>query len=379
MANLCMSYLNFDCFGPVASLEDAGEGRFALIDYSVLYWLGHVESALRLSSDLDNDVREALEVFVERHCNNPSVTFKITKKTLDSFAKILHLGNRERVHQAVASTRKQLRYFGEMRPGEHVLNLQTLINRSRKAIEEKAERKDVSDFDDKYGYNIYKCPRFSCHYFTHGFATKAEQQKHSNRHKRPYRCDDEDCHGYKVGFAEENQLNKHNSSYHPDATSRSQVFPTDEEVAASMQQLTVEPVIEAFEPVPVTVVSEPSSESEQEEIVPVRPRLEVEQVKRARTKKEWTCQYCERTFGKKWNWQSHLATHEGGENLSCDRCGQICARSSDLNRHIRVQHSPAKLFKCSHCQKSFSRRDVLRNHHRSRQGQVCLEAINNRV
>jgi hypothetical protein len=378
-----MTYLNFQSFraGNV-SIANASDGEYAFMDYAALHWLSHVETALPMSDNPDDDVRETLELFVEQHWNNPSVKFKMTKKTMDTFAMLGSSTKLERIYQAVASTRKQLRYFGELRSGEHALELYSLVARVRKAIEDLSDKQSslsAADFEVKYGYNVFKCPRFSCHYFTNGFPTLAEQKKHSDRHKRPYRCDDEPCHGYQVGFPEESQLNKHNATSHPTARLRNELFPTEEEVTASMQQLTVEVPAQPTERVPVQEVSEPESESEPEPVAPVRPRLEVEQVKRARTKKEWICKYCDRTFGKKWNWQSHLATHEGGENLSCDICGQVCARSSDLNRHKRVQHSKTKQFKCDHCKKSFGRRDVLQNHHRSRQGQVCLAAINNRV
>jgi uncharacterized C2H2 Zn-finger protein len=224
----------------------------------------------------------------------------------------------------------------------------------------------------RYGKNLYKCPRVSCRYFTDGFASQSEQKKHSDRHERPYRCEDEQCHGYQVGFALESQLTRHMTTTHPDSQLRNLLFPTDNEVAQSVERLRLE-AVPPRPPTPV-VIPEPESESEPEAPLIVQPKQYTREAKRLKTN-EFSCVHCGKNFRKRWNWQSHLATHEGGEQLICDTCGKSCARPSDLTRHIRAKHSGVKAYICDGCGKRFTRKDILQSHHRSKKGRRCVVNI----
>jgi hypothetical protein len=386
LAMLCMSYMTFPSFEIPISTSDVLHGDFGFLDYAVLNWLRHLEAGIKLADQdhttILHDCQETLEVFIDRCWNIPSVTFKITQRTLEIFNVFSESPKFHRIKQSVASMRKLQRHFGEMRPREHSLNLARLVAAVRDQIEAVAvtpSSEITKSIEERYGNDVYKCPRFSCRYFTDGFRSRDEQKKHWDRHERPFRCkDDEQCPGYQIGFATEPQLAKHMYTAHPDAQQRSHQFPTEAEVTQSMEAIVLEPelppepmLIEVPEPMLIEV-PEPESESEPEVAAIVQPRAEHREAKRPKTKVSYSCTHCPRIFTKKWNWQSHLATHEGGEQLSCNTCGQKCARMSDLTRHMRVKHSGGKSFTCGGCHKSFNRRDILQSHLRSKKGQACF-------
>jgi hypothetical protein len=106
-----------------------------------------------------------------------------------------------------------------MRPGECALDLLEVVACIRVQIEsvvlngadwptgERIESLD-DELNRKYGTNFFKCPRFSCNYFTQGFASKKEREGHVQRHERPFWCTDIHCTGF-IGFAKEEQLTRH--------------------------------------------------------------------------------------------------------------------------------------------------------------------------
>ena len=130
-----------------------------------------------------------------------------------------------------------------------------------------------------------------------------------------------------------------------------------------------------------SVITEPAAATALEEAAPLstQPR---EPSKRQKTKQDYECAHCGKKFSKKFNWQSHLASHSDERTYACPYCSTTCARSSDLARHLRL-HNPEIAVTCGGlllngqrwgCGKSFPRADILRSHHKSKKGRQCIAA-----
>jgi hypothetical protein len=153
---------------------------------------------------------------------------------------------------------------------------------------------------------LFKCSRFSCKYFTEGFRTPDDREKHVGRHERPARCTDERYRGFKIGFATKTQLERHPKENHLDIAERRHNFPTDEEISESMREypepeakvgLQSQPAPEP--PLPL-VIAEPAMSSALEEAAP-QPTPPKETYKRQKTKHDYVCERCNKKFDKRYN------------------------------------------------------------------------------
>jgi uncharacterized Zn-finger protein len=199
-----------------------------------------------------------------------------------------------------------------------------------------------------------------------------ERERHVGKHERPFRCTQPTCPSFTFGFTSEDEREKHIRDMHSVQNSEDQEFPTDEEIAQSLQSQTPQ-IPEVVQEPTAVVVHDPEPESEPQ-IVSMQSRS-----RRKRTSQELRCLYCSKVFIKKYNLTSHLKTHSNDRPYKCGVCDHGFARESDYNRHMST-HSE-KLYKCGGtlkdgsawgCRKSFARADILSTHHKSKTGQVCL-------
>lgn len=181
-------------------------------------------------------------------------------------------------------------------------------------------------------------------------------------------------------------LNPDLKENHPDMTERHNNFPINEEINYSMREVSPEPeatIKDKPQLIPQLqyplAVSDPAATltSEQVELQPAQP---IEVAKLQRTKREHICPYCAKIFTKKFNFESHLATHGGSQRLECPHCDKTYVRDCDLTRHIRLHHVNSTVT-CGGvlpdgrkwgCGTNFARLDILRRHHKSRKGKQCL-------
>ena len=218
------------------------------------------------------------------------------------------------------STDKELKHFSDVRPEKSALRFRRVVEAVRSCME--AHLLDSPDLEasealrDRYGCNLFKCPGFSCNYFTDGFETWEQRAKHVELHELPARCTDEHCRSSQIGFATQAQLDRHLKRNHPELTSRQQAFPTDEEIDESMREVSpeAEAVTERELPnvptVPDTAVAPvPAVTIDPEEAESSPAQLRETIAKRRRTKQDYRCAHCDKTFNKKFNWESHLQTH----------------------------------------------------------------------
>ncbi|KAJ8954960.1 hypothetical protein NQ318_000391 [Aromia moschata] len=82
-------------------------------------------------------------------------------------------------------------------------------------------------------------------------------------------------------------------------------------------------------------------------------------------KKVLKCQYCDKNFTHKGDYNKHLRKHTKEQPFSCQICKRKFAHTSNLQRHYRL-HSGQRPFVCNYCDKSFSRKDKLECHTRSK-------------
>lgn len=403
LATLCINYLNLPSFTAPYSKPAVLAGEYGFMEYAILYWLRHLEAGLRSSTPeqtvLHEDLAESLGILVEQHWDNPSVeTNEVSKRTRELLEPLSSCQNYPQIQLAVSLMDKELKHFGDIRPGQSALNFAAMISGIRLEIEKVLQSNADQSTDDqatghdlvlKYGPPRFRCPRFSCNYFTEGFSTPEEREKHVGRHERPARCTDEHCRGSKIGFATDAQLERHLKETHSDKTKeQSYEYPTEEEVRESQREVLFESETESeLELVAQrehdfslpAVIPDPVTAVDVSEAVP-RTAQSRSVYKRQKTQQVYYCQHCTKTFSKKFNWKSHLDSHSNGRQYRCPSCSKICARYSDLVRHLKL-HDPSSSVTCGGslsngqrwgCGTTFARADILRKHHESKRGKNCI-------
>ncbi|KAK4867343.1 hypothetical protein LT330_000853 [Penicillium expansum] len=417
MATRCVNYLNFSLFVNTPLEHDIRRGDYGLMEYSVIHWIRHLEGAIAEANrriertkaeatrprqstpdELDrlnnyealreedypammDSLAESLGVFIDLHWSPPNKYLEVSarnKKRLQVFQDATFY---EQLEQIVVSTKKQLNSFGPLKQEGFALNLFNLVGNIRQVIERIVSKDPSSEKDmiQKYGDNLFRCPRFSCQFFFSGFPSNEKRDEHISRHNRAWRCSDEKCTSFTFGFVSETSLKRHVKDAHLDA-SQSQGFPSNNDIELSLRQKTPkihatpqrapelqnEQPVQAIPSISAHTQETPSSDSEPE----VRP------TKRPKTqeKQDFKCPHCEKDFKRLFNLKSHLLTHTADRPFSCDICQKRFSRKNDCNRHKKI-HSGEKIWVCEGCLVSFARADMLNNHHRAPIGQACLAKI----
>lgn len=345
------------------------------------------------------DLAESLEIFIEQHWNSPTAEFTLAKRHSDKISYFRALPFYDRLEQAVASTKRQLKHFGKMREEEIALNLVDTVCKVRKALEniisDEQEPTIQQAIKDRYGSNLFKCPRFSCQFFTIGFPSADERDVHISKHERPFRCSDEKCVGYTFGFSSIAEREKHMKENHLERIVQDEEFPTEEDVERSIvnHQVAAD-MIQVPDPqaqtdsigdttTAVTEQGESVSESEAESEAESEPEPQYRPREKRVRQTEFKCKHCGVIYKKRYNLQSHLLTHESTRSHVCSVCRKGFARFGDLRRHMST-HTGQRRFICSGtlnngttwgCGKSFARADTLSKHHESRVGRACIQLL----
>ncbi len=392
LACLCVDYLNLPALLDPPTEDKVLNGDYVFIDYAVLNWLRHLEAGAASRTDrheaLMKQLAESLEIYIEQHWWSPRGNLALAKRHSDKlqFFKAYHFYNEFEL--VVASTRKQLRFFGNMEEEDIALNLVEIVSNARKVLEQivstTTDGSIEQQIEQRYGSNLFKCPRFSCQFFTTGFSSAAEREKHIGKHDRPFRCADESCTGFIWGFASEAERAKHNKGVHFDAVAHDQEFPTDLDVRMSIQRsrtgLTINQQVQhtrdrtVEEEVSVETPDSPDSDPE------ARPQLRP--WRKEPQLSEYPCPHCSKVYTKRYNLNSHLLSHGTTREHLCPDCGKEFARQNDLLRHSTT-HTGEKKHVCYGtlkdgstwgCGKAFARADTLARHHESRGGQACIQS-----
>lgn len=425
MGSLCLSYMNLPAFMDSITSSSASQGDYGLMDYAVIYWIKHLDGVIweasrrmaraklqdshrtqAISQEQDNSIvypflreedypramfpfAEALGVFVDEHWTEPKISLEVSSRNKKKLQVFEDRDFYERLEQIYVFTRKQLHSFGALKKDEISTDIFDIVREVREEIEKVfTNAKDKSSKDsifEKYGENLFKCPRLSCRSFTSGFPTADERDQHVTRHDLPLRCNYKDCiTGFEIGFANQTQYKRHMKNYHPSTSSQHEQFPTDKEIQQSKQQIIqirqarTQPVQASTStrppdpspPEDTAAVPEPeessSSDSEPPEIRPL-PRVEPQPV-------DLRCPTCSREFTKLYNLRSHMRVHQTIRPFTCEFCPKAFARKNDCTRHRKI-HLGTRDYVCGGCQQAFSRSDVLNTHFQSQKGQACLLVI----
>ncbi|EWG35919.1 hypothetical protein FVEG_00106 [Fusarium verticillioides 7600] len=387
----CIDYLNLPAFTDQPTAERILNGDYGFLEYAVLNWTRHLEAGiLELGGHDDqiSELSESLETFIRMHWIKPTVRLPISGGTQKRLKCFEALDFYDQLEQSVVSWKKQLRHFEGMKPGEFALDLSSLVLGVRKELEHVAT--SISDasmqktIEDKYGNMIFKCPRLTCQFFIIGFSTEKERNEHFDKHIRPFRCRDEGCRGSMFGFAAKEQRDKHIRDVHPEDFAQSQEFPTDEDVARSMQNdtATEEANVSPEEAPPPLPEAEPLPESDSDSNSALVLEREVQRQHRSRNRgrpQYFECPHCPKVFTKRFNFTSHLQSHTDERPFRCGQCLKAFSRLSDLGRHEETHRE--KRYVCKGvlrngatwgCGTAFSRADTLKTHYRSEAGKRCI-------
>lgn len=363
------------------------------MEYAILNWTRHLEAG---TSNCEGDeamiaeLAGSLETFIRNHWKSPTAKLTIsggTEKTLKHFK---DLSFHNQLEKSVASWKKQLRRFEGVRDGEVALNLVDIVLNVRKVLEDTVTATSdalvLRTIEERYGNNLFKCSRLSCQFFVAGFTTPKRRQEHLEKHTRPFRCPDEACTGFMFGFVLKKEWDKHMMNDHSGHAAHHQEFPTDEDVAQSMQdgaateQATV--TLEISPEQQNQMQSHPNPDSEPETDLESELEAETQQPMlplRTSRQQEFKCPHCPNVYTKKYNFTSHLLSHTDERQFRCGTCPDSFARKSDLRRHEKKHEG--KRHVCQGvlkngaiwgCGRAFGRADTLKKHHKSEVGQKCI-------
>lgn len=396
LATLCIDYLNLPAFVHPPTVELVLSGDYAFMDYAVIHWSHHLEAGVTLKTDEDEQLveqlTESLESFINQHWTSPSTSLAMGKRQSEKLQCFETLPFYDQLEQIVASTKKQLKFFGNMKREEIALDLVQIVQNVRDVLESIVTGTIDPDMqeviNERYGSNLFKCSRFSCRFFTTGFPSAAEREKHTSKHERPFRCSEEKCVRYTVGFASAAEREKHMRENHSTAAIQAEEFPTEQEVQRSIpnhssetgqnQDLQLNHDEASTGHRTMVEMEQPEAESESE------PEM-LQQVPRPKRPRqtEFKCPQCPRIYKKRYNLNSHLQTHAIERPHVCTYCSKQFTRLSDHTRHIKT-HTGVKDFVCHGtlengntwgCGRSFARAETLRKHHESRVGQACIQLL----
>lgn len=94
-----------------------------------------------------------------------------------------------------------------------------------------------------------------------------------------------------------------------------------------------------------------------------------EKTKRARTKRRYICEFCNKEFLGGNDLRKHIRIHTDERPFECKHCGQKFRQGGCLKNHIASQHGTTETYTCYYCSKTFPIKERLRLHMRLHSGE----------
>lgn len=445
LTKLCLSYLVLCDVSEQSSTMDVREsllqGQSGLFDYSLMFWAHHLTSDLNHPDTPKGSFAElgtSLSWLLDEH-HSPWSDYQ--RYVVSETARIhRHLGHyKEKVDYsaltgAVIWAKKLSSVHQDINTHKDCLDLRIINMKAREVLESLLEPGSATEATDAekqqlhkyYGKNLYRCPRTFCQYFFEGFSTRTDRDAHLDRHDRAYLCEVEGCPAAIVGCNSPQKLEKHILKSHgfmreaekfpdipeaqimnlDDSFGESASDSDEQEMAVndvSMKEATgttpiqVEqsheiPAEEAVVPMQTSPEPQAQVQLSESQTMPARPatpepppvsyanipRRQRKPPTAVRHPKRFACTHCERRFTRRGILRGHERTHSNERPFFCTICGEAFRRNNDRKRHER-SHGES-IFICQGllqaggtwgCGRGFSRRDALEAHWRSEQGWRC--------
>lgn len=400
---MSISYLCFDDFSP--SRTDAQihntlvQGRYGFFEYAVTFWAFHLISAAKESPETISSLKDPLRTFLANHDRQIPTKARIPLKLqalLEPFSNTpYHIGM---IHTVIWA-RKQLLINHSADLDKERLDLAATTRRIRSVLQQMlksditlAERQALEQY---YGKSLFKCPKSFCQFFSKGFNTEADLEKHIDRHDRPYLCGVEGCYVSVLGCIDQKSLDSHIRQSHG--------FLKDSEDCPQVADLAPDGDSESPSPSPAPEPEpepQPEDEPEVNHLPPVpqqQPSVTRESGRRGkRSRREpitrparvvkhprkFQCPDCSSSFTRATNLRAHRRAHANERPFFCTVCNECFVRQNDKKRHERIHSVP--MYICGGqledgrtwgCGQRFGRKDAMEAHFRTEIGERCREPL----
>ncbi|CAK37376.1 uncharacterized protein An01g13700 [Aspergillus niger] len=350
LAMRCLTYLSFHQFNLDRDEHDIKSdmlsGFHHLYDYASACWAMHLEGGiLGLEKDDLIRLREALRRLVEKHWSESHKPIQHVERVRTALSPFAELESTEptdynRLVQAVAWARKQSGQSGIGPSNEEALTLWRVTAKIRSVLENiDTKGDDYAIIKRLYGVNRFKCPRVNCYYYHYGFRSLDQRNRHTKKHTRPYLCVVTGCPMEVFGYAQEKELQKHLFDVHH--------------------------------------INDTSDGDEPDFPNPHKEKAS----KSGGGEGRYRCPDCDKTFTQKKSLNRHQRSHASEKSFSCTKCSKAFTRKEDCERHQDVHSNTKEKYVCAGtlkdgtkwgCNRSFTRKDKLRDHFRPEKKLKCI-------
>lgn len=182
-------------------------GYYALLDYAVQYWFHHLRACIDLTKTsepalLQDLIRSAKEFFISYGLPTKLGRYDDTTK-----------------HEVVTDALQGLPEDGNERNSYfNIEHRMTLIRKRIEVLQEQVTNITAQNIlTNLHGTEVlYKCSKPWCEFFTVGFGSAEDRQRHVDSHDLPFCCSVEDCFAYQVGYDTQSKLEQHKKRHHPE-------------------------------------------------------------------------------------------------------------------------------------------------------------------
>jgi hypothetical protein len=90
--------------------------------------------------------------------------------------------------------------------------------------------------------------------------------------------------------------------------------------------------------------------------------LKIEDIYNVHTTGDFNCQFCSKSYEKKYSLREHLRTTHENDESACEFCSKIFQNSRYLKCHVRDVHCNEENSVCDQCKNTFENKNILKSH-----------------